>query len=274
MAAGLAIATGGGCAAGISPSDTLAQALDKLTQKASAFPALNRLTVGDVVAGFTQFVSQLTGGNATGASAQASSSQLDAQIGELQTQLDQGQITSSQFAAAVSTLYGQSAAGLQQQHVMIFGGPFNHAAPAAGMDPLNLTDAQRQQAQQLFEQAHADIRALRQAAHEKILAVLTPDQQAALSQVGSVNAGTIAAGSAPAGGQPTSWFQYLAEQLQLTSDQVTQIDQIRTDLRTAVQNRHQQARDDFRALLTPDQQQKLDELEAILGVASSAPAGS
>ncbi len=57
------------------------------------------------------------------------------------------------------------------------------------------------------------------------------------------------------------WTQ-LADELQLTADQQTAIDQVHTDLQAAVKARHEQARDEFRAILTSDQLTLLDQLES------------
>ena len=48
----------------------------------------------------------------------------------------------------------------------------------------------------------------------------------------------------------------------MTDDQQAAIEKIRTDLQDAVQARHQQARDEFRAILTADQLTLLDQAEA------------
>ncbi len=52
-----------------------------------------------------------------------------------------------------------------------------------------------------------------------------------------------------------------AAALELTEDQQTQIETIRSELRDAVEARHQQARDEFRAILTPEQLAILDAME-------------
>ena len=57
-------------------------------------------------------------------------------------------------------------------------------------------------------------------------------------------------------------LERFADELQLTDDQETAIAQIHSDLLAAVETRHQQARDEFRAILTSEQLAILDEIEA------------
>lgn len=268
----------GGCAGNILPSDSLAQVLQKLTQTASSKPILNQLTVGDVVTGFKRFASQFEAGAASPASTEPASAQPasaqpvltadeQSQLQSLQSQLDQGQISEAEFASSIRQMLRIAGAGR-----MLDGfspGPFGRYAGASSGDPLKLTTDQQQQVRAVYRQLHDDIDTLRQQAHEQMFAILTPDQQARLNDLipGSVPAGaSAAAGIHGEAREVDGRFVYIADQLQLTSDQIAQIQQIRDDLQSAVQARHQQAHDDFRAILTADQQQTLDQLDATAGL--------
>lgn len=266
----------GGCAAGVSPSDTLAQALDKLAQQGDQSAALNRLTVGDLIAGFQQYLNQAaassdSAGSGDASESTAASAQQEQQIAQLQGQLDQGQLSTSQFAAAVKNAMIASN-GPAEMHLLVFGGPFDRGAPSQITDPLQLTDQQRQQADGIFQQEHSDIQNLRQNAHADIQAVLTADQLNLLQQLDSHPSVTpIAAASSSQSNansqtsSPVGPAEALAQALNLSPDQITKIAQIREDLRAAVRARHQQAAGDFRNILTADQQQRLDTLDAVYG---------
>jgi Spy/CpxP family protein refolding chaperone len=290
---GLLVLAVSGCTGNMDPNQSVAQALTQLAQTAAQVPALNQLTVSDLVAGFQQYANQL-GSVSTAAATQLTSDQQQ-QIEGLQAKLDSGQITQQEFATQVDNIIGNTAPTAAFGGFGFGGGPFAQTPGFAAADPLNLTDAQVQQAQDISQRLHDDLQKLRQDAHDKILAVLTPEQQAQLNQLFPQPAGASGA-SGPSGplmppphgfgmhgremgmhgGGPESFSQYLTGQLQLTAAQQTQIEQIRTDLRTAVQARHQQARDEFRAILTPEQlaildqmQQPETETETATGTASS-----
>jgi Spy/CpxP family protein refolding chaperone len=240
---------------------------------------------------------------ATAASQAGLTPEQEQQIQGLQGQLDRNEIDQGAFANQVQNLSGVAA----PSHTLGgLGGAFNQAAGTGTVDPLNLTDVQRQQAQDIATRLHTDIANLRQAAHALIVELLTPTQQALLNESavgqgeqagqkrlsqklvpaqtasgsaatassGAINSGTTAVGSTAGGATPV--LQNPADRLQLTDAQKTEIEQIRAALRTAVQARHQQARDEFRAILTPQQQAVLDQMEQSYGTnttATSAAAG-
>jgi len=275
----LLILASGGCAGNVDPNQSIAQALTQLAQTAAQVPALNQLTVSDLITGFQQYANQF--GQVAAAGQQTSlTSEQQQQIEDLQGQLDSGQITQQEFATQVNGLIGSTDPNVASGGFCVCAGPFGQPSELPAADPLSLTDAQKQQAQDIFQRLHDDIQTLRQDAHTQILAVLTPDQQAQLDQLFPQPAGASGA-SGPSGplmppphrfgmrgremgmrgGGPESFSQYLTGQLQLTDAQQTQIEQIRTNLRAAVQARHQQARDEFRAILTPEQLAILDQME-------------
>ncbi|MFO0839684.1 MAG: hypothetical protein U1D55_14300 [Phycisphaerae bacterium] len=256
---GAGLATTGGCPLTLDPNQTVADALSQLAQTAQSIPALNQLTVGDLANGFLQFASQAGTANA------GLTADQQAQIEALQQQLDSGAITAADFESQVGDIVGT---GL---HVGAFGGPGFHGPFGGGhgamADALNLTDAQKQQAQDIFKKLHDDITALRDQAHQDILAVLTPEQQATLQSLkpdqmtlGMPYGRGRHGGFGP--GEGLGFGPRLASALNLTADQQTKIDEIRTNLRTAIQTRHQQAHDEFRAILTSDQQAIFDQFDA------------
>jgi Spy/CpxP family protein refolding chaperone len=266
---------------------------------------LNQLTVADLVAGFQQFLGQLGQTPTTGSQAGLTPEQQQ-QVQGLQGQLDSEEITEDAFATQVHGILGDAAS--TQTFGVLGGSQFQQQATGTS-DPLNLTAAQQQQAQDIATRLHDDIAQLRQEAHDQILSVLTADQQAKLNgsssgqpgqpaqpssaktrvqgmgvrsqgtsaevQGGGTTAGVQKAQSGvgvQGGGSGTVWQNPL-DSLQLTDAQKAQIDLIRADLRVAVQARHQQACDEFFALLTPDQQALLYEMEQASGQAASpAPA--
>ena len=279
---GLLVLAVSGCAGNVDPNQSIAQALTQLAQTAAQVPALNQLTVSDLVAGFQQYANQLGSVSTAAAPVQLTSDQQQ-QLEGLQAQLDNGQITQQAFATQVDGIIGNGDPNAAFGGFGFCGGPCAQPPGFAAADPLNLTDAQVQQAQDISQRLHDDLQTLRQDAHDKILAVLTPAQQAQLNQLFPQPAGATGASGASGpsgplmppphrfgmhgrelgmrGGGSEPFSQYLVAQLQLTADQQTQIEQIRTDLRTAVQARHQQARDEFRAILTPEQLAILDQME-------------
>jgi len=150
-------------------------------------------------------------------------------------------------------------------------GDANGFAPPAGMHPggcpgdpngrgapdvLDLTDEQKSEANAIFAGAREDIDALHQAANDQIQALLTEEQLALLDEMEPNNPNDI--GPRPRGHHGPPPCPFLGEVLNLTEEQKAAIQAILDDLRTAIQEREQQARDEFRAILTADQQVILD----------------
>jgi hypothetical protein len=286
-------AKGAPAKASVTPSFTQAPAAATVapaqtTPDATQVMALNQLTVADLVAGFQQFLSDLGQTPTTGSQAGLTSEQLQ-QIQGLQGQLDSEEISEEAFATQVHSLVGN--AGSTSAFGVLGGSLFQQQATGTS-DPLNLTAEQQQQAQDISTRLHDDIAQLRQDAHDLILSALTADQQTQLtgSSAGqaaqpaqasaaktrapsaglrskATNAGaqsTAAGASAQSAGAGTQ-LQNPLDSLQLTDAQKAQIELIHADLRVAIQARHQQARDEFFAILTPDQQAVLYELEQTSG---------
>ena len=270
-----ALALFGGC--GITADTTIADALRQLAQGADNDPTLSKMTVGDLVQGFEDYAGQFGG---PGCMSALSADQLT-QLQDLQGQLDRGEITPEEFAQHVQEIIGDIAPGYAFAGMGMMGGPFAGPPGGAIADLLQLTDAQQQQADDIFTRLHTDIAALRQAAQDQIRALLTADQLATLDELRAQNTplrpgmgmmgggmmgmgGRLGGGMLPpagAGSDPGPLGR-LADVLQLTDEQQAAIAQIHTDLRAAVKARHQQARDEFRAILTADQLAILDGIEA------------
>jgi Spy/CpxP family protein refolding chaperone len=246
---------------GISGSTPLPDALNQLAGQVAADPVLRQLTVSDVVQGFEDY--------ATGASGGMLTSDQQSQLADLQSQLDSGEITLEEFTQGVEDLMGDMGSGHGGPGHGMMGGPF----PGRGMmggpfpgrggedghlgDALNLTEEQQAQAEEIQTRLHDDIDTLRTDAETAIKALLTADQLAALEE--------LQAQTPPRGrghGHGPDPFQFFAAELQLTDEQKASIDEIRANLRDAVRARHEQAREEFRAILTADQLAILDQLEA------------
>ncbi len=259
--------TAGGCGSGITADTTIADALTSLAQN----PLLSQITIGDLVQAFNDF---MAGAGNEGA---ALTEDQQSELRTLQGQLDSGSITEAEFedqAQAIAGLHGHMGG-----RPSLLGGRF-HEGPLTG--DLALTEEQQTQAQEIFQAAHDDIAALRQAAQDDIYNnVLTDEQRATLDELRANHqplmedeaAGDDSAervfgrGFGPGGGRGPAFGRRpfrdrLAELLDLTDEQQTQIDEIRAQLREDVQARHEQARDEFRAILTDEQLAALDEFIA------------
>lgn len=127
-----------------------------------------------------------------------------------------------------------------------YGSPFGYQMDGRATAFLELTEEQQTAAEEIFELAHEDIEALREAAHDEIRALLTEEQLAILDEA-EASAGEGRRGPGR-----------LADELELTEEQQGAIDEIRTELRDAIQARHEQARDEFLDLLTDEQLEKLN----------------
>jgi Spy/CpxP family protein refolding chaperone len=291
-------------AATLTPGQAVTVAPGKISVTASPLNVLNQLTIGDLVSAFQNFVG--FGGKTPAGVLQAGlAPQQQQSIQGLQSQLDGQKINEETFA---SKLHGVLGTAASSRGLGVLGTPLSQPPAAGTSDPLNLTAEQQQAAQDISTQLHDDIAALRQNAHELIFSVLTPDQQAQFSAATAAQTASPAesgtaqtrapgaglrsqATSGEASGSGTSVvaqsaadvadaadqtaeagtpWQTPLDTLQLTDTQKAQIELIRSDLRVAVQARHQQARDEFFAILTPEQQATLYGLEQTSSTAATA----
>lgn len=248
-----------GCNTSITPDTTLGELLDQIT-------------VGDVVAAFQQFTAGTQfgpGGFGGGPAGFALSSEQLGQIEALQAQLTAGEITREAFQTQVQAIIGDAAPNMAFAGFGFSGTPFGFGQHLDTAAPLDLTDEQREQAREIFGRLHDDIRALRDQAHEDIRAVLTDEQRAILDEMQAGRGFGVFGPPADMFGMMMSqrhgsgrpFFGRLSEALDLTDEQQELIETIREALRDAIEARHQQARDEFQAILTPEQLALLDAME-------------
>lgn len=267
-----------GCGTNVRPDMTLAQALGQID-------ILNQLTVADVADAFRQFVAGLDESLGRPVGVAALTDEQRAALQSLQQQLDAGQITADEFDRQAREVVGDALPRMAFAGFGFMGAPFGRGFHLAHGDLLDLTDEQKTAARDIFSRLHDDIRTLRGDAHEKIRAVLTEDQLAELDSLGLRRPGLFAAdqpadgaasqrmrgpagpdGTMPGAGMGSRpmhdrSFARLAEALDLTDDQSDQIETIRGELRDAIRARHEQARNEFIAILDDVQRAMLNLIE-------------
>ncbi len=221
---------------------------------------LNEMTIGDLVEGFQQFADELA---ADGSPAFARPPLTDEQLGEIesfQARFQAGLMDHAEFGQHTREAMGDRAPRRAFAGFGFFGGPLGTAHHGEIAGALELTEEQRTAAREIFDALHADIRVLRDAAHEEIRGLLTEEQQAMLDERKSDAMGTMSRASRGPG-RPHRFAGRLAESLELTEEQQTAIADIRETLRASVRERHEQAREAFLALLTPKQLELLEGIE-------------
>lgn len=129
-------------------------------------------------------------------------------------------------------------------------------------DELELTEEQQTQADEIFEELHADIRVLRDATHADIQAVLSEEQLEALENTPRAPMGHHGGPRFRRGADGNPLSDRLAGELALTEAQETAIVELRDELRDSIRDRHEQARQAFRDILTDEQIVALDEIES------------
>jgi Spy/CpxP family protein refolding chaperone len=244
-----------GCNSGITPDLTLAEA-------AARIDIFNQLTVGDVIEGFQTFVDNVASNRGGFGFGVGLDDEQRVAIEGLQQQLDAGEIDRDEFSTQVRDVLGDAAPQLAFGGFQFFGGPFGHHFGGRVAFRLDLTEEQQTMARAIFMAAHEDIILLRITAHDDMRDVLTEEQRTQLDELRQPalfqrhfrhHRGGLFGGR---------FFDRLAEMLALTDEQITAIQGIRDQLRMDVSDRHQQARDEFRAILTEEQLAILDEIEA------------
>jgi len=248
-----------GCNTVVTPDTTIGELLDQIT-------------VGDVVEAFQAFAAEASVGGPGGLHGASLTTDQRAQIEALQAQVSEGTISDEDFQSQVQAIIGDAGPGVAFVGFDFFGSPFGFGDRRFGAEPLDLTEEQREQARDIFTQLHDDIRTLRDAAHDRIRnEVLTEEQRATLDEMQMNRSGAGFGRVARFGGFGSmmgsgmgrhrgdrQFSERFAAALELTEEQQTQIETIRSELRAAIEARHQQARDEFRAILTPEQLAILD----------------
>jgi Spy/CpxP family protein refolding chaperone len=152
---------------------------------------------------------------------------------------------------------------------------------------LSLTDEQQAQVQDIFDRLHTDMQAAREAGRTEFESLLTAEQIAKLEEIRAEHEGPDFANHAgpppfpgfrPGGpGFPPPFsrgadgreamqqamLDRLTADLGLSEDQVTQIAALQDAQHAAAEARRQQAKDELRAILTPDQIAILDQIETM-----------
>lgn len=268
--AGIAVLSGlslAGCPSGAT--------LDLNALVPQAVDLLNQVTAEDVVAGFEDFAREVENGF-DDAEFGEFADEVAGAIADLQEAFDAGDIDGAAFELAVQDLIDREFDGHAFVGSHAFGGPFGHHFGRRLARLLDLTEDQIAATRAIHQMLHADIRAFRQQARQDIRAILTDDQLAELDSIfadhdfgddgedgsdeaddGDDKDDIVARHRHPH--RPRVFIRIL-RLLDLTDDQIEAIRDIRQQLRMDVRALHQAARDDFLALLTPEQ---LDILEQI-----------
>lgn len=140
------------------------------------------------------------------------------------------------------------------------GGPRGPHMGPGGPPLLDLTDEQRQAAEEIRQAEREDIEALWVAADEDIRALLTEEQLAIYDELPPLMPG---GGHGPppvqAAGPRDPLPDFLAEKLGLSEEQQTAVEEVLTTLRAATEARRADAREAFLALLTDEQREQLEQ---------------
>lgn len=252
LAAGLIAPAFLGCST-VTEDTTLQELLDST--------GLGNATVGDVLGAIEDF----TGHDAALPFGQTLTADQETQLAALREQYAAGQITLAEYGEQAAAIIGVDGPGqpFGGGHGRAFGregfpgGPIGAGEGGHGpIDLLELTDEQQTQAQAIFDNMRTDVVALQDAARADIEALLTDEQRATLD---SFDIGFHDAFRAFEHGFVSG---RLADALALTDEQQTAIEATLDELHTAVDARRDQARDEFRAILTDEQRTQLDAFEA------------
>lgn len=183
-----------------------------------------------------------------------------AQIRALEAQLDAGALTPEQFAAQVDTLLGEPQRG----------GRWGRRIRERFVERLQLTEEQQTAARDIHTAARHEVRKLRIAALGRARLALTEAQREKLAALRTERFASLRdkdsgrhIGRRPPA-RRAAFMGRLATALELTDEQRTQMRSIRQELRNAVRAQHEAARDQFRALLTNEQKQTLEQMRGRL----------
>lgn len=125
---------------------------------------------------------------------------------------------------------------------------------------LDLTDEQRQAAEEIRQAEREDVEALWAAADEDVRALLTEEQLAIYDELPRLMpGGGHGPPSVQAAGPRDPLPDFLAEKLGLSEEQQTAVEEVLTTLRAATEARRKEAREAFLALLTDEQREQLEQ---------------
>lgn len=139
------------------------------------------------------------------------------------------------------------------------GGPRGPHLGAGGPPPLDLTDEQRQAAEEIRQAEREDVEALWAAADEDIRALLTAEQLAIYDELPPLMPGGHGPPPARAADPRDPLPDFVAEKLGLSEEQQTAVEEVLTTLRAATAARREEAREAFLALLTDEQRAQLEQ---------------
>ncbi len=224
-------------------------------------PLLNQITVGDAAAGFRFFAGALEGRPELAEEIIGLTFDQIARVEELQALLDTFGITEEQFAGMVRVVLGDGSPASALAGFEFFGTPFGTIVGDGRAEGLALTPEQREQIREIVLQRQSGVQSAREQTHGAILEVLTEEQLAALREAGLRDFDFTPDGYDPLPERP--FFERLAEALELTDEQVTQIEAQREELQISVENVHWEARDAFLDVLTEAQREALERIEGV-----------
>jgi Spy/CpxP family protein refolding chaperone len=188
----------------------------------------------------------------------------ETQLTALRDQYTAGELTLQQYAEQASSIVGMAGVGrpFGGGHGRMFGtvgfagGPIAPGGGGNGPLGLELSDEQRAAAQTIFDAMRSDIESLHEAARAEIEGQLTEEQRATLESLKLDHPGPFRAFPPAVGGGR------LAEAIGLSEEQSAAIEAILQETHDAAEARRDQAREEFRAILTEEQLANLDEFAA------------
>lgn len=230
--------------------------------------ALGAVVAGDLAEGFRNFVADAKAAQGDASAPVGLSDDERAQIEEIRAQLDEGAITPEQFADQVDAILGDAFPDGAFAGRQFFGAAFGERIRQRVAERLALTEEQLAAAREIFARTHREIRRIMLQTMAEIRLVLTDEQRAELDQLRGERFRSLRQSPDRGGWRPgrfreraRSFFERLATELEITDAQREQIRLLREQLRESVRATHQAARDEFRALLTPEQLEILEQIE-------------
>ncbi|MGE0479000.1 MAG: hypothetical protein AB7Q17_00890 [Phycisphaerae bacterium] len=230
--------------------------------------ALGVVVAGDLAEGFRNFVADAKAAQGDASAPVGLSDDERARIEEIRAQLDEGAISPEQFADQVDAILGDHFAEGAFAGQQFFGAAFGERIRQRVAERLALTEEQLAAAREIFARTHREIRRIMLQTMAEIRLVLTDEQRAEVDQLRGERFRALRQSPDRGGWRPgrfreraRSFFERLAAELEITDAQREQIRVLREQLRDSVRAAHQAARDEFRALLTPEQLEILQQIE-------------
>jgi len=194
------------------------------------------------------------------------------QLKQLREQLDRGELTPQAFATQVDELLGDRFVGQRRWGRGAWRVALMRRVFARVADRLQLTDEQRAVARDSSQAARHRGRVLALEGMASIRLTLTTEQRAQLGQLRAERFASLRQGNSAGAGREGRWvpgafrqrarqfFGRLAEHLQLTAEQKSQIQHVREGTKEGFRALWQGLRTHFNSTLTPEQTQMLEQL--------------